>query len=142
MTQPYVSPDLRRQVAKDANHRCGYCLSDEVLTGLPLSIDHIVPVSAGGPTTRENLWLACRPCNEFKGAQTHVEDPETGETVPLFNPRTQDWHAHFAWSDDKTRIIGLTPTGRATVMALQLNRSILVKARRRWVMAGWHPPQE
>jgi len=142
VTRSYVSPDLRRQVAKDAGHRCGYCLSDEVLTGLPLSVDHIVPVAAGGPTTRENLWLACRPCNEFKGAQTHAEDPETGEIVPLFNPRTQDRHAHFAWNDDKTRIIGLTPTGRATVMALQLNRSILVRARWRWVMAGWHPPQE
>ena len=141
MTRPYVSPDLR-QVAEDAGHRCGYCLSDEVLTGLPLSIDHIVPVAAGGPTTRENLWLACRPCNEFKGTRTHAEDPGTGETVPLFNPRTQDWHAHFAWSDDKTHIIGLTPTGRATVIALQLNRPILVKARRRWVMAGWHPPHE
>jgi hypothetical protein len=142
VTPPSIPPNLRRQVAKDAGHRCGYCLSDEVLTGVSLSIDHIVPVAAGGPTTRENLWLACRPCNEFKGAQTHAEDPETGETAPLFNPRTQDWHAHFAWNDDKTRIIGLTPTGRATVMALQLNRSILVKARRRWVMAGWHPPKE
>jgi len=133
---------LRRQIAKDAGHRCGYCLSDEVLTGVSLSIDHIVPVAAGGPTTRENLWLACRPCNEFKGAQPHAEDPETGTTVSLFNPRTQDWHAHFTWNDDITHIIGLTPTGRATVMALRLNRSILVKARRRWVMTGWHPPQE
>ena len=113
-----------------------------MLTGVSLSIDHIVPVAAGGSTTRENLWLACRPCNEFKGTHTHAEDPETSEIVPLFNPRTQKWHTHFAWNDDKTRIIGLTPTGRATVTALQLNRSILVKARRRWVMAGWHPPQE
>jgi hypothetical protein len=88
------------------------------------------------------LWLACRPCNEFKGAQIHAKDPETDETAPLFNPRTQDWHTHFAWGDDKTHIIGLTPTGRATIIALQLNRSLLVKARRRWVMAGWHPPQE
>jgi hypothetical protein len=142
MTRPHVSSDLRQQVALDAGHRCGYCLSDELLIGIPLSIEHIIPVAADGPTTRENLWLACRPCNEFKGVQTHAIDPETGETAALFNPRTQDWLAHFAWNDDKTRVIGLTPTGRATVMALQLNRSLLVKARRRWVMAGWHPPQE
>ncbi len=141
MTRSYISPDLRRQVVQDAGHRCGYCLSDEVLTGLPLSIEHIIPVSTGGSTTRENLWLACRPCNEFKGSQTHAKDPETGETAPLFNPRTQDWHTHFAWSDEATYIAGLTPTGRATVAALQLNRSILVKARRRWAMAGWHPPE-
>ena len=49
----YVSVDLRRQVAEDANHICGYCLSDEALTGVPLSIDHIIPVAMGGQTTRE-----------------------------------------------------------------------------------------
>ena len=26
--------------------------------------------------------------------------------------------------------------------ALQLNRAMAVCARRRWVLAGWHPPQE
>jgi hypothetical protein len=142
MTRPYVSSDLRHQVAQDAGHLCGYCLSDEALIGISLSIDHIIPVAAGGPTTRENLWLACRPCNEFKSDQTHAKDPETGKAAPLFNPRTQDWHTHFAWNDDKTHIVGLTPIGRATVAALQLNRSLLVKARRRWVRVGWHPPQK
>lgn len=142
MTHPHVSPDLRHQVAEDAGHRCGYCLSDEVLTGIPLTIDHVIPIAAGGPTTRDNLWLACRPCNEFKGAQTHAEEPETGGMVPLFHPRAQDWRDHFAWSADKTHIIGLTPTGRATVTALQLNRPMLVRARRRWILAGWHPPSE
>lgn len=142
MTRPYVSSDLRRQVAQDAGHRCGYCLSSEILVGISLSIDHIIPISADGPTTRDNLWLACRPCNEFKGDQTTAQDLETGETAPLFNPRTQDWRTHFAWSEDQTRVVGLTSTGRATVTALQLNRPLLVNARRRWVMVGWHPPQE
>jgi 5-methylcytosine-specific restriction endonuclease McrA len=141
MTRPHISLDLRQQVVEDAGHRCGYRLTDEALTGISLSIDHIVPIAAGGPTARENLWLACRPCNEFKGDQTHGEDPETGEMVPLFNPRTQDWRTHFAWSDDETLIVGLTPTGRATIRALHLNRSILVKARRRWAIVGWHPPR-
>lgn len=88
MTRPNVPSHLRRQVAKDAGTRCGYCLSDEVLTGVPLTLDHIIPVAGGGSTTRDNLWLACRPCNEFKAAQIQAEDLETGETVPLFNPRT------------------------------------------------------
>ena len=135
----YISTDLRREIAEDAGHVCGYCLSDEALMGIALSIDHIIPVAAGGQTTRENLWQACRPCNEFKGAQTYAKDPETGEIVPLFNPRNQVWSDHFAWSDNKTQIIGLTPTGRATVIALQLNRPMLVRARRRWVSIGWHP---
>jgi hypothetical protein len=96
----------------------------------------------GGQTTRDNLWLACRPCNEFKSTQTYAKDPETGEVVPLFHPRNQKWYDHFAWSEDKTQIIGVTPTGRATVAALQLNRPMLVRARRRWVSIGWYPIQE
>ena len=94
MTPSQVSTDLRRQVTEDAGHRCGYCQTDETLSGIPLTLDHLVPVAAGGPTTRDNLWLACRPCNEFKVTQTQATDPQTGETASLFNPRTQDWRAH------------------------------------------------
>jgi hypothetical protein len=32
--------------------------------------------------------------------------------------------------------------GRATVVALHLNRSALVLARSDWVAVGWHPPGE
>jgi hypothetical protein len=49
---------------------------------------------------------------------------------------------NFAWSRDGTRIMGLSACGRATVVVLQLNNEYLVKDRRRWAMAGWHPPQE
>ena len=108
---PYVSAELHRQVVKDAGHRCGYCLSDELLTGVPLTIEHIVPVAKAGGTERNNLWLACRPCNEYKGTETHAQDPETGESTPLFNPRQQAWAEHFAWSKDGTLVVGLTPTG-------------------------------
>jgi hypothetical protein len=141
MSRPYISAELERQVLADAGHRCGYCRSDEVLTGIPLSTEHLLPIAAGGLTDRENLWRSCRPCNELKGTQTHATDPETHEAVPLYNPRTQPWIEHFMWNDSGTQILGLTPIGRATVVALQLNRPLLVGARRRWVLAGWHPPQ-
>lgn len=141
MSRPPISSELRRQVAEDAGHRCGYCQSDEALTGIPLSIEHLTPLAAGGLTVRENLWLSCRPCNELKGAQTHGEDPDSHERVSLYNPREHRWDAHFRWSEDGTSIIGKTPTGRATVVALQLNRPLLVSARRRWVLVGWHPPR-
>jgi hypothetical protein len=39
-------------------------------------------------------------------------------------------------------IVGKTPCGRATVLALQLNFWIAVQVRRQWVAAGWHPPSE
>ena len=142
MSRPHLSTELYNQVVEDAGHRCGYCQSDEILTGIPLSTEHIIPIAAGGKTVRENLWRSCRPCNELKGARTHAEDPETGERVQLFNPRTQQWTEHFRWDEDGSLMIGLTPEGRATVHALQLNRPMLVSARRRWVIAGWHPPTE
>ncbi|RMF29335.1 MAG: HNH endonuclease [Chloroflexi bacterium] len=142
MTPAYIPLELRRQVRADAGRRCGYCRSSEVLTGMPLEIEHIIPEAAGGLTVRENLWLACHRCNGFKGSRTHAVDPVTGEQVALFNPRTQSWYEHFAWSLDGTLVIGLTPCGRATVEALRLNNEYVVEARRFWVEAGWHPPDE
>ena len=72
---------------------------------------------------------------------TEAVDPETGISVPLFNPRTQIWAEHFSWSEDGTSIIGQTPTGRATIVALSLNRELRVRARALWVEVGWHPPE-
>jgi hypothetical protein len=39
-------------------------------------------------------------------------------------------------------IIGITAVGRATIVALDLNRPLQLVARQRWVLVGWHPPQE
>jgi hypothetical protein len=107
-----------------------------------LEFEHIIPQVAGGKTIRENLWLACRRCNQFKADNTHATDPQSGESVPLFNPRTQSWLQHFVWGSDDTQIIGLTPCGRATVVALHLNHEVIVRTRSFWVEAGWWPPVE
>ena len=107
-----------------------------------LEIDHIIPTAQGGTCDEKNLWLACLLCNSFKGTQTHRRDPETDRLVQLFNPRTQKWHRHFAWSEDCTHIVGRTACGRATVFALQLNNTCALIVRREWISAGWHPPKE
>ncbi|AGP35333.1 hypothetical protein [Sorangium cellulosum] len=60
--------------------------------------------------------------------------------MPLFNPRLHRWSDHFTWSVDATRVEGVTPSGRATVIALRMNRPTIVAARRRWAEVGWHPP--
>jgi HNH endonuclease len=138
----YVSVALQQQVREDAGRRCGYCLSSETVTGIPLGIEHIVPESVGGPTARENLWLACHRCNKFKGNRTDATDPVTQTVAPLFNPRLQTWREHFQWSVDGTQVIGVTPSGRTTVEALQMNNGYVVEARRFWIFAGWHPPLE
>jgi hypothetical protein len=49
---------------------------------------------------------------------------------------------HFAWSVHSTMIIGLTPTGRATVEALRMNRKGVVNLRRVLFAMGEHPPEE
>ena len=126
----YVPVRLQQQVREDAGQRCGYCLSSEAITGIPLEIEPLLPESSGGLTTRGNLWLACHRCNKFKGNRVEVPDPVTRVMVPLFNPRRQIWHEHFRWSADGTRVLGLTPSGRATVEALQINNAYAVEARR------------
>jgi hypothetical protein len=133
---------LRRQVRADAGPVCGYCHSPEALVGMPLVIEHLIATAAGGPTTRENLWLACYRCNEFKGDRIAAVDPASGERVALYNPRSQPWGEHFAWSPDGLQVAGVTPVGRATVALLHLNNAFVVAARRFWVRAGWWPPTD
>jgi len=137
-----IPAHLRRQVAEEARHRCGYCLTIEKYSGKQMHIEHIIPLAAGGSSERENLWLACALCNSYKGSKTHAPDPITGRTTPLFNPRTQVWSEHFAWSLDGTRIIGKTDIGRTTVAALRLNNAFIAEARQYWVSVGWHPPRD
>lgn len=103
-------------------------------------MEHILPRSLGGTDGRENLAAACYRCNEFKGAKTHAIDPETGQFVALFNPRTQIWAENFTWVNGGTHIAGITPTSRATAIALRLNNENVVEARAIWVEVGWHPP--
>lgn len=117
-------------------------LDSPSFTAMPMHLEHIIPLAAGGTSAEENLWLACPLCNGYKGIQTQAVDADTGESIPLFHPRKQSWGDHFKWSDDGTQIIGESACGRATVVALQLNNKHLVQARRRWVMAGWHPPAQ
>lgn len=137
----HISKQLRLKVAQAANHRCGYCLFPQKLMGMPLTIEHIQPEAAGGATNEENLWLACRRCNDRKGTRTTGIDPQTGQEHPLFNPREQDWWKHFAWSEDGTEIMGKTACGRVTILTLHLNNPEIVTTRAMWVSAGWWPPQ-
>ena len=142
MSETHIPKALRRRVTEQAKHRCGYCLTAEYVVGMPMEIDHILPESLGGLTEAENLWLACSLCNDHKGDRIAALDPETGEIVRLYNPRFQDWHEHFTWNETSDRIIGLTRIGRATVIALNLNRPSLIRARQLWSIAGWHPPAD
>ena len=47
---------------------CAYCGQDG-----PLSIDHLVPKSKGGPDHANNTVQACRSCNSSKGSKDLLE---------------------------------------------------------------------
>lgn len=104
-------------------------------------IDHIIPKSADGKTEFKNLCLSCPFCNQFKGQQRFARDPRTSKRTRLFHPRRDRWREHFRWSADGTRIIGLTPRGRATIVAINLNHPLALQARSFWVASGIHPPE-
>ena len=136
----YVPVELRRLVLERAAFICEYCrLAMTFLTG-PITLDHIIAFSLGGETSADNLACACYGCNQFKAARSHAPDPITGQPVPLFHPHQQNWNGHFGWNEDFTLMLGLTPTGRATIEALQLNRPALVNIRRLLRQHGYHPP--
>jgi hypothetical protein len=135
-----ISAALRAKVFKQGRSRCGYCLASEEYVYAVMEIDHLTPKSAGGTDGETNLWLSCPFCNRFKGLRTSGVDPETKETVGLFNPREQVWSEHFDL--DGAFIVGRTVCGRATVETLRLNNSQAVRTRTNWIQVGWYPPKE
>ena len=82
----------------------------------------------------ENLAFACCYCNRYKGPNLSGRDPISGKVVSLFNPREDKWSDHFSWNGPL--IAGETPIGRATVQALQFNRSDAVAVRHLLMRAG------
>jgi hypothetical protein len=57
----------------------------------------------------------------------------------MFDLRRDSWRLHFRW--DGVRVVGITSTGRATVMALHMNRPLALAIREEEAHRGRHPPQ-
>jgi hypothetical protein len=140
MSNQAVPTQLKAVVVARAQGCCEYCRSQARFATQPFSVEHSYPRSQGGPTNLDNLALSCQGCNNHKYQKIQERDPLSGEMVPLYHPRRQPWGEHFRWNEDFTLILGVTPTGRATVKALQLNRAGLVNLRRVLYAAGEHPP--
>lgn len=58
--------DLRELVYDSYGQKCRYC--PKILTIQTFVFDHIIPVSKSGPSSKENLQLICRTCNNIKGS--------------------------------------------------------------------------
>ena len=61
---PYFQELLRKGIC----HYCGGHFKKEELT-----LDHIVPVARGGRSTRGNLVVCCKSCNNSKSCLTPAE---------------------------------------------------------------------
>jgi hypothetical protein len=133
-----VPATLRADVVHRAGERCEYCRLSQHGQEAAFHIDHVVPRAAGGPTTLDNLALACVSCSLRKWAKQTATDPDSGQEFPLFNPRTQPWAEHFRWEGQ--RIAPLTATGRVTVAALAMNRPLILAIRQEEAARGRHPP--
>lgn len=138
---PKISIKLQELVRLRAHYLCEYCHTDERWQLVQFTIDHIVPIAAGGKDESGNLALACFHCNRRKSDKQFVPDQSTGIETPLFNPRTMDWNDHFYWSNDGVIILALTDIGRITVKYLQLNRERILQIRVADVFVDRHPPK-
>ncbi len=139
MSEPRLTARQKKEVARRAQHCCEYCQSQARFSPDPLSIEHVTPRSRGGTDAPSNLALSCQGCNGHKYTSTEAVDPVTGESVSLFHPRGQNWGDHFIWNEDYTLVLGRTPTGRATIEKLKLNRTGVVNLRRVLHGLGEHP---
>ena len=82
---------------------CQYCGGTGELT-----FDHVVPRSAGGVTSWENVVAACAPCNLRKGSRTlgqvgfHLRRPPRAPSAPELHARGRKFppnHLHESWTD-------------------------------------------
>jgi len=55
---PPIPQTLRQQVFAEANHRCEYCRTSRRLIGMPLVVDHIIPINNEYVVEARALWIA------------------------------------------------------------------------------------
>jgi hypothetical protein len=132
-----VSSEVRALVRRRADDACEYCRLPAFASVLPHQVDHIIGRQHRGSDDGANLCLCCIFCNLKKGPIIASIDPTTGAIVPLYDPRRHQWKAHF--QTDDSRIVGLTPEGRATVELLGMNSDERVQLRRVLLRRGWRP---
>jgi 5-methylcytosine-specific restriction endonuclease McrA len=94
----YISENLRTEVELRADGFCEYCriaIEDTYFGG---EIDHIISLKHRGQSISANLALACQPCNRNKESDLGSISETSNQLVRFFNPRTDVWHEHRAFS--------------------------------------------
>src|SRR6266404_529596 len=125
---------LEELVWQRASGRCEYCQVPQQYDRLPFHIDHVLAKKHRGQTRASNLCLACFSCNNHKGPNVAGVDPDTNKVVQLLHPRRHKWHRHFRWNS--ASLIGLSPTGRATIAVLEINLPARIAFRQGLIEEG------
>lgn len=69
-SQRNIDTSVQWKVFHRDGFRCRYCGKGE---GTPLTVDHLVLHSNGGPNVEENLVASCKPCNKKRGDMPYVD---------------------------------------------------------------------
>lgn len=120
-----------------AGFTCEYCRIREADCVLDLQIEHIIAEKHGGASVIENLAASCVFCNRHKGSDIASISRTTGQVVRLFNPRSDQWNAHFQISG--ALITAITEVGEATARLLRFNDDSRVLERQLLQEAGRDP---
>lgn len=81
-----LSKRLRYEILRRDNFTCRYC--GRSAPEVPLTVDHVTPVTLGGITEPSNLVAACRECNSGKAST-----PADAGTVEQVAHDAQRWAA-------------------------------------------------
>ena len=87
----------------------------------------------------DNLALACMLCNQRKGTDIASVDPATGNLIPLFHPRRDQWSDHFRIV--REFIEPISRIGFLTIRLLQLNTVERQREREMLQRLGSYPTQ-
>jgi hypothetical protein len=87
----------------------------------------------------DNLAFACMLCNQRKGTDIASLDPATGNLVPLFHPRRDQWSDHFRIA--REFIEPVSRVGFLTIRLLQLNSVERQREREMLQRLGSYPTQ-
>jgi hypothetical protein len=121
-------------VWRRAENRCEYCRLPQAFDETPFQVDHVIARKHGGSDSDGNLALACMACNNHKGPNIAGLDPQSGQLMRLFHPRSDSWSEHFAWAGPVLE--GITPIGRTTIAVLGINFPYRIELRSALVAEG------
>lgn len=83
LTRRTLPVEAWRQFLEAHGHKCYLC--DRPLTAATMTVDHVLPLSRGGPDTLDNLKPCCVTCNLEKASRlvaVLIDSDESAVTQP------------------------------------------------------------